>query len=63
MGALRRWTSRAAAILRGRAADRELDAEFESHLQLHIEDNVRAGMMCDCLSAGGDSGRVNSHAM
>jgi len=44
MGALRRWTSRAAAILRGRAADRELDAEFESHLQLHIEDNVRAGM-------------------
>jgi putative ABC transport system permease protein len=26
------------------ARDRELDEELESHLQLHIEDNVRAGM-------------------
>jgi predicted permease len=25
-------------------ADREFDAELESHLQLHIDDNVRAGM-------------------
>ena len=24
--------------------DRELDEEIESHLQLHIEDNVRSGM-------------------
>src|SRR6185369_7008063 len=24
--------------------DRDLDAELESHLQLHIDDNVRAGM-------------------
>src|ERR1043165_8204065 len=27
-----------------RRKDRELDDEIESHLQLHIEDNVRSGM-------------------
>jgi len=35
-------------VWRGRAArERELAAEFESHLQLHIEDNLRAGMSAE----------------
>src|SRR5947209_1854221 len=31
-------------LFRKQKLDRELSAELESHLQLHIEDNLRAGM-------------------
>src|SRR6266403_2177405 len=31
-------------FFRKQKLDRELSAELESHLQLHIEDNLRAGM-------------------
>lgn len=35
---------RASTLFRREAAERELAAEMESHLQLHIHDNLRAGM-------------------
>jgi putative ABC transport system permease protein len=41
---LRAWGHRALGLFAGRAAERELTAELESHLQLHIDDNLRAGM-------------------
>jgi predicted permease len=42
--ALRAWLMRVLGVLGGGRSDRELDAELESHLQLHIDDNLRAGM-------------------
>ena len=41
---LRAWFFRIAGLLRKEGHERELSAEMESHLQLHIEDNLRAGM-------------------
>ena len=44
MKSLRAWIRRLLGTVPSSRADRELDAELESHLQLHIDDNVRAGM-------------------
>ena len=44
MRRLRAWLLRFGGIFRKRRRDAELAAELESHLQLHIEDNLRAGM-------------------
>jgi len=44
MRRLRAWLLRLGEFLRKDRRDRELTAEMESHLQLHIEDNLRAGM-------------------
>lgn len=44
MRALRAWFVRFGGLFGRRRRDRELAAELESHLQMHIEDNVRAGM-------------------
>jgi len=43
---LRAWILRLAGMLPGsrRARERELAAEIDSHLQMHIDDNLRAGM-------------------
>jgi predicted permease len=41
---LRRWLLRLGELFRKNRRERELAAEMESHLQLHIEDNLRAGM-------------------
>ena len=38
------WLSRLLGMFRGRAADRELDDELESHVALHVEDLVRSGV-------------------
>ncbi|HEY6387852.1 MAG TPA: ABC transporter permease [Candidatus Acidoferrum sp.] len=38
---------RMAGIFRKESRDRELAAEMESHLQLHIDDNLRAGMSAE----------------
>jgi predicted permease len=38
------WTRLRGVFFRGRAADVEFATELESHLQMHIEDNLRAGM-------------------
>jgi predicted permease len=44
MRRLRSWFVRLAGFLHRNRSDRELSAEMESHLQMHIEDNLRAGM-------------------
>jgi putative ABC transport system permease protein len=44
MKAVRAWRRRVAGLFAGRRAERELAAELDSHLQLHIDDNLRAGM-------------------
>src|SRR5713226_9628469 len=44
MRALRAWLVRLGAMFRREPRDRELNEELESHLQMHISDNVRAGM-------------------
>ncbi len=44
MKRLRAWMFRLAGLFRSQRRERELAAEMESHLQFHIEDNLRAGM-------------------
>ena len=44
MRRLRAWGSRVADLFRRARRERELAAELDSHLQLHIDDNLRAGM-------------------
>jgi len=44
MPILRAWSLRLRSMFRKDQLDRELDAEFASHLELHIADNLRAGM-------------------
>lgn len=41
---LRAWFLRLFSLFGKRRRDREFSAELENHLQLHIEDNLRAGM-------------------
>jgi putative ABC transport system permease protein len=41
---LRGWFVRLSAFFNREKQDREFAAELESHLQMHIEDNIRAGM-------------------
>jgi predicted permease len=40
----RAWLLRLGGVFKTERRDRELAAELESHVQMHIEDNVRAGM-------------------
>ncbi len=47
MKRLRAALVRLGNMLRSADADREIDAEFQSHLQMQIDDNVRAGMTPD----------------
>lgn len=44
MRQLRAWFSRLGGLFGKRRREREFSAEMESHLQLHIEDNLRAGV-------------------
>ena len=44
MKRLREWMMRIGGLFNKQRKDRELDDEIESHLQLHIEDNLRLGM-------------------
>jgi len=41
---LRVWLSRIAELFGKRRREREFSAEMDSHLQLHIDDNLLAGM-------------------
>ncbi|HLM54733.1 MAG TPA: ABC transporter permease, partial [Pyrinomonadaceae bacterium] len=41
---LRAWLARAASLVRRAERDRELAEELEAHLQMQVEDNLRAGM-------------------
>ena len=44
MRTLRRLASRLAGLFGGKRSDSQFAAELESHLQLHTDDNLRAGM-------------------
>src|SRR3954468_22994894 len=44
MRSIRAWLLRLRGMFGGAAADADLAAELESHLQLHIDDNIRSGM-------------------
>jgi len=44
MRKMRAWLLQFSGLFRKERRDRELAAEMESHLQMHIEDNLRAGM-------------------
>jgi hypothetical protein len=44
MRQLRAWFLRLGGLFSKERRDRELAAEMESHLQLHIEENLRSGM-------------------
>ena len=44
MKRLREWMVRFGGLFNKQRKDRELDVEIESHLQFHIEDNLRLGM-------------------
>jgi putative ABC transport system permease protein len=44
MSHLRAWLRRLGAMLRKERSDAEMAAELESHVQMHMEENVRAGM-------------------
>ena len=44
MKALWRVWARVTGLFRRNRRDREMAQEFESHVQMHIDDNVRAGM-------------------
>ena len=47
MRALRAFALRIAGLFGGSRRDREIADELASHLQLHIDDNIRAGMTPD----------------
>ena len=44
MRKLRAWLSRFKGLFLNKARERELADEIESHLQMHIDDNIRSGM-------------------
>ena len=44
MNPARRWFSRFGGFFNKSAHDRELADEIEAHFQLHMDDNLRAGM-------------------
>jgi hypothetical protein len=44
MRLMRAWLARFAGMLHKEKHDRELAAELESHLQMHVDDNLRAGI-------------------
>ncbi len=44
MRKIRAWLLRFGGFLRKERRERDLAAEMDSHLQMHIEDNLRAGM-------------------
>src|SRR5712675_1656252 len=44
MRAFRAWLVRLAAVFQRAPRDRELREELDSHLQMHVSDNMRAGM-------------------
>src|SRR6266700_2960225 len=47
MKRLREWALRFGGLFNKQHKDRDLDEEIESHLQLHIEDNLRLGMTAE----------------
>src|SRR5690348_3117833 len=44
MRKIRAWFLRLGSLFNGRRQEQEMSDEFESHLQMHMEDNLRAGL-------------------
>lgn len=44
MRTLRAWISRIAGVFSRRRRDREMEQEFQSHLEMQLDDNLRSGM-------------------
>lgn len=44
MKTLRAWLSRIVGFVRPGAAEKEFDDELQSHIEMHTDDNIRAGM-------------------
>jgi putative ABC transport system permease protein len=44
IGTLRRFLTRLAALFRNRRQEQEIEEEFDSHFQMHVEDNMLHGM-------------------
>lgn len=44
MRKIRTWILRFGGLFNRQSKDRELNDEIESHLQMHMEDNLRLGM-------------------
>src|SRR3954465_15231457 len=47
MRSVRVWVLRLRGVFAGASREADLSAELESHLQLHIDDNIRSGMTPD----------------
>src|SRR6266481_9995789 len=47
MNTLRRWLLRLGELFGREQSERDLAAEMESHLQLHIDENLRVGMSAE----------------
>jgi putative ABC transport system permease protein len=47
MRSIRALLVRLSSLLRSQRRDRELSAELEAHVRMHIDDNLRAGMVLD----------------
>jgi predicted permease len=47
MSSLRGWIARFSSVFNRNKVDREMDQEFQSHLQMQIEDNLRSGMSAE----------------
>lgn len=67
MRSLRAWLVRAVSFIRSRRGERDFLEELQSHVNLHIDDNLRAGMAPDRSGGrraahGIDAGRGNSGA-
>jgi putative ABC transport system permease protein len=67
MRALRAWWSRIAGFVRPGAGERDFADELQSHIDLHTEDNIRAGMTPDearrqaLVRIGGVTGAREAH--
>jgi putative ABC transport system permease protein len=46
-GTLRAWIQRMRGLFHNEQMDRELDDELKSHLEMHVADNLRAGMTAE----------------
>ncbi|HKV40424.1 MAG TPA: ABC transporter permease [Blastocatellia bacterium] len=44
MNSVRAWISRLGGLLKSGQQEREFDNELESHIQMHVDDNIRRGM-------------------
>lgn len=48
MTTIRAWLSRLIGFARPGRGEREFSDELQSHIDLHTDDNIRAGMTPDC---------------